>query len=557
MTGRHAGNDSADGARRPAPLAGGATTAPRHRHPWFNYSWHIVIAVFSVFVLLVTGIYWNIVRVGNAGLNAGEVDAGIGGGNSYITVQPSTSTGTTSTGPAPMYDPENFLLVGSDTRSGANNIDGGEADLVGVANTDSMMLLHISGDRQHIYAVSLPRDMWAPNVPCERYNQETDTYSGTADGANLSKQHMNSFYGVGGPKCLVDAVENLTQLPIDHYIQIDFSGFQSMVDALGGVTVNACGPIIDETLQTILPTGGEQLINGAQALNLARARKVQGDPSSDLSRIHRQQLILSAILREVKSAGTLLDPGKLTDFVNAFTQNTSTANVSFQSLMDLAESIGNLDPALVNFYTMPTVPDPDDRTDRGSMYMDETAAAPLLNALRNDTPVPGTETTPVDTPAPTTTAAASTTLTVAPEAVDLQIVNAAGVAGIATRASEALDGIGFDVTPDDLTTDEATQSGVTVRYSPGNEAAALTIAAAVPGATLETADGLGSRVSLRLGTGWDESVSAVAVGDAIDPDLLAQVPAGSAGNVVAPTTETSATATTTTSSVNAADTSCL
>ncbi|WP_170315518.1 LCP family protein [Nakamurella deserti] len=556
MTGRHAGNHGADGDRRAAHLAGAATTAPRHRHPWFNYTWHIVIAVFSVFVLAVTGIYWNIVRVGNAGLDSGSVDAGIGGGNSLVTRQPTAGggTGTTSTA-ATVYAPENFLLVGSDTRAGDNNIDGGEAELEGVANTDSMMLLHISGDRQHIYAVSLPRDMWAPNVPCERYDQNTDTYSGVADGADLSRQHMNSFYGVGGPKCLVDAVENLTQLPVDHYIQIDFAGFQSMVDALGGVAINACGPIVDETLQTILPTGGQQVINGAQALNLARARKVVGDPSSDLSRIHRQQLILSAILREVKSAGTLLDPGKLTAFVNAFTQNTTTGNVTFQSLMDLAESIGNLDPALVNFFTMPTTPDPND-TGRGSMFIDEAAAAPLLDALRNDTPVPGTETTPVETPAPTT-AAEITTLTLAPDAVDLQIVNAAGVAGIATRASEALDALGFATTEDDLDSDETTQTGVTVRYSAGNEAAALTVAAAVPGAVLETAEGLGSRVALRLGSDWDESVAAVAVGDPIAADLLAQVPAGSAGNVVAPTTSEPTGTTTTTTVVNAADASCL
>ncbi len=550
MTDRHAGRD---GPGRPVS-SGGTAIAPRHRHPYLNYTWHIVIAVFSVFVLVVTGVYWNIVRVGNAGLDSGSVDAGIGGGSSLITVRPGAGAVTTSTGPAPVYQPENFLLVGSDTRAGANNIDGGAAELEGVANTDSMMVLHISGDRQHIYAVSLPRDMWAPNVPCDGYNQDSNTYGGTAAGANLSKMHMNAFYGVGGPKCLVDAVENLTQLRIDHYIQIDFSGFQSMVDALGGVTVNACGPIIDETLQTILPAGGEQVISGAQALNLARARKVIGDPSSDLSRIRRQQLILSAILREVKSAGTLLDPGKLGAFITAFTDNTSTGNVTFQSLMDLAESVGNLDPALVNFYTIPTVPDPED-TGRGSLFIDEDAAAPLLTALRNDTPVPGTETAPVETPAPTTATEVGT-LTVAPEAVDLQIVNATGVSGLATRASAALDELGFATTEDDLRSDEDTQSGVSVRYSAGNEAAALTVAAAVPGAQLQTDEALGSLVVLRLGSDWDESVQAVAVGDALDADLLSQVPPGSAGNVLVPTTEQPA-ATSTTSSVNAADATCL
>lgn len=553
MTGRYAGDD---GSAHPAYSAGGHVSAPRHRHPYLNYTWHIVVAVVSVFVLAVTGVYWNIVRLGNEGLTNGAVDAGLGSGNSLVTVQPNgPGTTGTSTGPARVYAPENFLLVGSDTRAGANNIDGGEAELAGVANTDSMMLLHISGDRQHIYAVSLPRDMWAPNVPCQGYDQATDTYSGTAAGADLTKMHMNAFYGVGGPKCLVDVVENLTQLPIGHYVQIDFSGFQSMVDALGGVTINACGPIVDETLQTILPNGGEQVINGAQALNLARARKVVGDPSSDLSRIHRQQLILSAILREVKSAGTLLDPGKLGSFVTAFTQNTTTSGVDFQSLMDLAESVGNLDPALVNFFTMPTVPDPDD-TGRGSMFIDRTGAAGLLDALRNDVPVPGTETSPAATPAPTTATDVGA-VTVGPAAVDLQIVNAAGIAGTATRGSEALNGLGFTTTGDDLSTADATQTGVSVRYAPGNEAAALTVAAAVPGATLEPEDGLGTRVSLRLGSDWDGSATAVAVGDPLDAALLAQVPAGSAGNVIAPDAPATGTTPAPTSSVNAADASCL
>jgi LCP family protein required for cell wall assembly len=550
VTGPHA-----DGGSSGAPTAAsGPALAQRARHPYLNYTGHIVVAVLSVFVLAATGIYWNIVRVGNAGLDDGSVDAGIGGANSRVTRQPG-SAGGGGTGPTTVYQPENFLLVGSDTRAGANNIDGAEAELDGVTNTDSMMLLHISGDRQHISAVSLPRDMWAPNVPCERYDPTTNTYGGVPEGADLARMHMNAFYGVGGPRCLVDAVENLTQLHIDRYIQIDFSGFQSMVDALGGVTVNACGPVVDETLQTILPNGGVQTITGAQALNLARARKVIGDPSSDLSRIHRQQLILSAILREVKSAGTLLDPGKLAAFVDAFTRNTSTGNVTFQSLMDLAESIGNLDPALVNFYTMPTVPDPQG-TERGSMFIDEAAAAPLLTALRNDTPIPSPESTPVPTPAPTTPAEVDT-LTVEPAAVDLQIVNAADVAGLATRAADALAASGFLVTEDDLDTDEQTRSGVTVRYAPGNEAAALTVAAAVPGAVLEAGDGLGSQVFLRLGSGWDESVTAVAVGDPIDDALLAQIPAGSAGNVVTPTVDAPVSEAPVTSSVNAADASCL
>ena len=204
---------------------------------------------------------------------------------------------TTATAAPPTYQAENFLLVGSDTRSGANNIDDSEGRLDGVANTDSIMLLHISADRQRIYAVSMPRDMWVPNVECNSYDQTTNTYGGPSDANEYEKMHINAFYGTGGPKCLVDAVENLTQLNITHYIQIDFSGFQAMVDALGGITVNVCRPIIDETLGTVSRPPVSRRINGATALSLARARKVQGDTESDLARIHRQQIILSTILR--------------------------------------------------------------------------------------------------------------------------------------------------------------------------------------------------------------------------------------------------------------------
>ncbi len=539
-----------------------AGSAPRHRHPFLNYIWHAVVAVISALVLVLTGIYANIVSVGAAGLAKGNVDAGLNVDNGLVTQGRAPAAGTTSTTPA-IYTTENFLLVGSDTRAGANNIDGSGSALAGVANTDSVMLLHIGADRQHISAVSLPRDMWMPNVPCTAYDQSTNTYGGKSAGDGYAKLHVNSFYGVGGPKCLVNAVENLTQLAITRYIQIDFSGFAAMVDALGGVSINACGPIVDETLSTVIANGGQQTISGAQALSLARARKVVGDTSSDLARIHRQQLILSAILREVKSAGTLLDPAKLSGFVKAFTENTTTSGVDFQSLMDLAESMGNLDPARVSFYTLPTVPDPADASGRGSMFIDPDNSAALLNALRNDQPVPGTDTNASSSGSAPTTATDVSTLTVAPAGVDLEIVNASSVNGLATKAAAALTDLGFAVKSGALKSDANVATGITVEYSSGNEAAALTVAVAVDGAVLKvrpggSATGLGSVVSLRLGESYADKLTAVAVGDPIPAALLASVPAGSAGNVLTPTTSTSAPASSTSlSAVVASDTSCL
>ena len=115
---------------------------------------------------------------------------------------------------------------------------------------------------------------------------------------------------VGGPACTVRAVQQLTGLRIDRVIGIDFAGFKAMVDAVGGVQVNICQPIIDTELGTVIPTVGQQVITGDTALNLVRARQVHGDPTGDLGRIRRQQIVLSALLREVTSAGTLLSPAK-------------------------------------------------------------------------------------------------------------------------------------------------------------------------------------------------------------------------------------------------------
>ena len=290
---------------------------------------------------------------------------------------------------------------------------------------------------------------------------------------------------------------------------------------------------------------------------------MEGDTESDLARIHRQQMILSTILRTVKSAGVLLDPGKLGSFVTAFTQNTTTAGIDFNALMTLAESLGDLDPAKVTFFTVPTVADPEDASDRGSMYIDPGSAGPLLDAIRNDQPLPGTGTPPetTESAAPTTGATPAATYTVAPDAVDLAVVNVAGRSGVAGEAAQALNDLGFAVTDADLYKRDAIESGITVHYSPGNEAAALVVAGAVTEATLVAQDGLAGIVELHLGTSWIAAdFSAVKVGDPIPAALLAQVPEGSAGNVATADPGAGDTGTaeaTTIQQVNASDTSCL
>jgi LCP family protein required for cell wall assembly len=539
-----------------SPVDVAVADEPALRHPIWNYSGHIVVALLSVLVLLVTGVYWNIKANGDAGLATNNVD--IGSDDSLITEQATAPAVGNRT-----YTAENILMVGSDTRSGANNID--NSGLTGIANTDSIMVLHLSADRRHISVVSLPRDLWAPNVKCNNYDQATNTYGALSSANRFDKQHINSFYGVGGPKCLVDAVQNLLQLNITKYIQIDFAGFQAMVDALGGITVNACRPVVDAVLSTVLPSAGEQTINGGQALSLARARDVIGDTESDKARIRRQQRILSTILRTAKSASVLTNPNKLSDFVTAFTHNTTTSGLTFDTMLQLAESLGDLDPTRVTFYTIPTVPDPADTSNRGSMYVDKTGAAGLLNALRNDLPVPGTQTTPATTPSSpvaTTSAPSAPSITVAPSAVDVQVVNATGRAGVAGTVADAMRAVGFALSADDLLRVDTVETASTIHYQAGNEAAALTVALSFPTATLVPRPNMGSTVSLRVGSSYtDERFATVNVGDPIPAALLAQIPEGSSANVIQPSTTVASSpggsTTATIQQINAGDESCL
>jgi hypothetical protein len=261
---------------------------------------------------------------------------------------------------------------------------------------------------------------------------------------------------------------------------------------------------------------------------------VEGDTDSDLARIRRQQVVLSAILQQVTSAGTLLNPAKLDAFLQAFVQNTFTDNVTIDSLVTLAQSFGNLDPSKVTFFTLPTVPS---QTNDGALDVDESKAPAVFDALLNDRPLPGEPA--AETPAtsasatptmPTPESGSTSGTTVDPAKVDLAIVNVTGRTGVATAAMGELNGLGFDVTDDDLLAPEgSTQDAVTVEYDPANLAQALTVMAAVPGATLAPTEGLGSQVRLMLGKSFDGTVTAVRSGVSVTGTLAESTATASTG----------------------------
>jgi LCP family protein required for cell wall assembly len=500
-------------------------TTPVHRHQTAEHrlliAGRIAVALVAVLVLTATGWEWAIKSRADSGIVSRQISA-------IVTDDSNLSTATVAPPAAGSYAPENILLLGSDTRSGANG-DAGNTDAStgdGVANSDTQMIAHISGDRQHVTVLSIPRDTMIAAPTCNTWDAATGQISDTVYPVSSGDRwHINSAYSVGGPKCSVRAIQNLTGLKIDRVIGIDFSGFKNMVDALGGVTVNVCGPIIDKELLTVVAQGGVQTIGGDQALSLVRARNVEGDTDSDLARIRRQQIVLSAILQQVTSAGTLLNPAKLDAFMQAFVQNTFTDNVTIDDLITLAQSFGTLDPSRVTFFTLPTVPS---ESNPDALDVDESKAPAVFNALLNDQPLPGepaatsAATAPV-TPTQPTPGGTLTGETVDPATIDLAILNVSGRSGVATKAMDQLDAVGFAVTEDQLLAPQGQQqTGVTVEYGPAQLAAALTVAAAVPGATLVPNDALGSQVRLLLGESFDGTVTAVSSGVAATGTLSDQ-----------------------------------
>lgn len=246
--------------------------------------------------------------------------------------------------------PLNVLVMGSDTRAGANGVGiGGSTPGL----SDTTMLLHLSADRKFAYGVSLPRDAMVIQPPCKRKDG-----NGVDPGGLIQ---FNAAFAIGGPTCTVKTVEHLTNIRIDHFVVVDFVGFRSMVDAIGGVTM--CVPsAVNDTVGHIQLPAGTYKMNGQQALDYVRVRHDLGAPTGDIGRMKRQQSFISAMIKKVVSAGTLVNPFRLLSFLNAATNSLTTdpAFANLQKLASLGSSLQSVGLDHIKFITVPWQPYPPD-----------------------------------------------------------------------------------------------------------------------------------------------------------------------------------------------------
>jgi len=322
----------------------------------------------GVFVLSAAGAgwaYWHL----NHNIRSVDINSALGDDRPAKAVTTPSASASASASPLPS-ESLNILVLGSDSRSGKENASLGGGDSSG-ARSDTAMVVHIDQGRTTATVVSIPRDTLVTRPSCP-----------TSSGGTTSVAYhamFNSAYSVGGPVCAVKTVESITGVRMDHYIEIDFSGFAKLVNAVGGVDVTTDEDIDDDKSHLHLKAGDHHL-NGKQALALARTRHGIGD-GSDLGRIGLQQKLVKALLEQVSSTNLLTSPTKLYKVADAVTGSltTDTGLDSLGELMKLGQSLKGLSSGEVKTVTMPVVTAP---SDRNRVVADEPEASELWKSLR-------------------------------------------------------------------------------------------------------------------------------------------------------------------------------
>lgn len=237
----------------------------------------------------------------------------------------------------------NILIMGSDTRANGNGKGiGGETPGL----SDTTILLHISEDRTRAYGVSIPRDTMIDRPECPLKDGE-----GT-DPGGLTQ--FNQAYAIGGPACTVATVEANTGIRINHFAVVDFNGFRDVVDAVGGVRM--CVPTeVNDPIGKIYLEAGTYTMNGDQALDYVRLRHGIGVELGDIGRMKRQQAFISALIGKVMDQGTLADPTKILNLLEAGTKSLTTdpGLADLRKLAGLASSLNGIGMDKIKFVTVP------------------------------------------------------------------------------------------------------------------------------------------------------------------------------------------------------------
>lgn len=256
----------------------------------------------------------------------------------------------------------NILLLGSDSRG--DSVDLAEGGDPSNQRSDTMMWLNIPADRKHLYLMSIMRDTWV-DIP------------------GVGPAKINAAMAYGGVPLVVQTLEGMFKTRIDHVAIVDFEGFKSITDALGGVQVNV--PLDFTSLHGEFTfKAGPQKLNGDQALAFVRERYAFVD--GDYQRVKDQQIFLRAMLNGVLSAATLTNPLKVTDLVDKISPYVSVdASLDSGTMGALALSLKSIRGSDVLTFTLPTLGTGNSADGQSIVNRDDSAIAGIGKALGNDT----------------------------------------------------------------------------------------------------------------------------------------------------------------------------
>ncbi|MGW0039163.1 LCP family glycopolymer transferase [Gordonia sp. NPDC003376] len=472
----------------------------------------ILVSVACILALVGTGFVWGFLKSTN------------GNWHTIMAVDPDD---TNIRNKDAQYGDENYLIVGTDTRAGNNSKVGAgtTADAEG-ARSDTVILVNIPADRSRVVAVSFPRDLQVDRPECQQWDNANGAYGATMPAETNVK--LNSVYAFGGPQCLVRVITQMSGLNINHFIAMDFYGFEKVVNAVGGVEVCSTVPIYDYELGTILKKPGTQKLTGRRALNYVRARTVSTEGNGDYGRIKRQQLFMSSLLRATLSGNVLSSPAKLNSIINTFIEYSYVDNVDTNSLLKLAESMQGIDAGRVTFLTIPTSGTSTDGENNEIPRTDDVDA--IFNAIIDDQPLPGeqqrktsttssTGATPPTVTATTPSRASATAQN--PGNVGVRVLNGTGRTGAASEVSDQLSAQGFDVRG--VADASENRTDTVIRYGVGELDSAATLAEMFPGAAVQLDRTVRSGVEVILGSNFDGSVGSVpSVGTTLSVEQLPQ-----------------------------------
>ena len=340
-------------------------------------------------------------------------------------------------------EPENFLLVGSDSRENMSDEEANagaffDGEVPNGQRSDTVLVARVEPDQERVKLLSIPRDLWLP-------------IAGTD-----SEDRINTAYS-NGRQTLIDTIQQSLGIPINHYVEVDFAGFQRLVQSIGGVPMWFDTAMRDRNTGLVVNGRGCVTLDGEQALALARSRHLEfvedgywsTDPTGDLGRIARQQaLILEAVKQAVSL--DLTSASRFNEMLDITVDSVGLdEGLSFDDLAGLAlrfRSIG--DDTIVNR----TLPVEDYVTAGGAqvLHIVEPDADTVLAEFRGD---------------------GASAADYTPGLVQVKVINASGAEGQAEAVGQALSTLGFEFTGTENFT--GLPLAVTqVHYAPGEIAAA-------------------------------------------------------------------------------------